>query len=38
MVLTFRAMDSVRCTAVHGSLDFHSQRFSSCGRDEASLF
>ncbi len=38
MGLSFRPMDSVRCTAWHGCLGFLSQRFSSCGRDEASQF
>jgi hypothetical protein len=38
MVLAFRPMSSVRCTAGQGCLDFLSQRFSSCGRDEASQF
>jgi len=36
MVLAFRPMDSVLYTAAHGCLGFLSQRFSSCGRDEAS--
>src|ERR1700731_304108 len=30
MLLVFRPMDSVFCTADHGSLDFLCQRFSSC--------
>src|ERR1700719_446108 len=30
MLLAFRPMDSVCCTADHGSLDFLYQRFSSC--------
>src|ERR1700682_6540999 len=38
MFLAFRSMCSVRCTAGHGCLDFLSQRFSSYGRDDASLF
>jgi len=38
MVLTFRPMDSVWCTARLGCLGFPSQRFSSCDRDEASPF
>jgi hypothetical protein len=38
MVLTFRPMDSVQCTAGCGCLDFHSQRFSSLLCDEACPF
>ena len=38
MVLTFRPMDSVQCTAGCGCLDFHSQRFSSLLRNEACPF
>jgi hypothetical protein len=38
MVLVFRPTDSVRCTACHGCLDFHSQRFSSSCCDDASVF
>ena len=30
MLLAFRPMDSVRCTAKYGCLDFLCQRFSSC--------
>jgi hypothetical protein len=38
MVLVFRPMDSVLRTACRCCLNFHSQRFSSRGRDDASLF
>ena len=38
MFLVFRPRDSVHCTAAPGCLDFHSQRFSSCSRNDASLF
>src|SRR6202521_4611191 len=38
MVLTFRPMDSVQCTAGCGCLDFHSKRFSSLLYDEACPF
>src|SRR5713101_3973298 len=38
MVLTFRPMDSVQCTAGCGCLDFHSKRFSSLLCDEACPF
>jgi hypothetical protein len=38
MVLTFRPMDSVQCTAGCGCLDLHSKRFSSLLCDEACQF
>jgi len=38
MLLAFRPMDSVRCTAERGCLDFLCQRFSSRLCDEAHPF
>jgi len=38
VVLAFRSMVSVHCTAFEGCMDFLCQRFSSFDRNDASLF